>query len=429
MGANPNTISSGIKETWDKQYQVTHHKTPVYTAFANFRLAPMLQVGDTVNRHYRNTLVASTMQGDGGYRRQAITDTQEQLVINKEVETTFYIKELDEIQNHLPVRQKHAFDASVALFNQIDAEVLGQYDQYTNDLDDGDLGGTANNGITVTVNNVRKIFVQAKKKLQRNQIMLDNSAKFTGFRKEDMGVQRGVAIVSPDFYAVLLESLDGKETALGDQVGLNGHCGRYFGFDIFVSNATGWSGELNLATQPTDADTVVINGVTLTFKTTLGTTAGNMLIGASAATANDALVALINDSESLSEENGGAGAGTVGTLYVEPSAANRALLKNITATDGTTKTTFKAIGKGYVVVSETLTAAADIWTLALQIQHLLFGVNNSVDTVIQKSPNLKIKDRDGKVGVDVVTWTVFGNKVFNEHKVMMIDVKVRTDAY
>jgi hypothetical protein len=430
MASNPNTISSGIRETWDKTYQVTHHKIPVYPAFATFRLAKDLEVGDTVNRHYRNTMVAHDMAGDGGYQRQAITNTQEQLIINKEKEASFYVKKLDEIQNHLPVRKKHAFDAMAAIFNQIDGDVLGEYDSYSNSIDDSDLSGTSGNGISVTTSNVRRLFSIAKRKVQRENIMLDNVARFTGFRKEDAAAVRGVSIISPDVYQLLIESLDGKDSALGDTVGINGHVGRYYGFDLFVSNALGWSATLAFgSTKFSDGDIIVINGVSLTMKTSLGATAGNVLISSTVADNIDSIVACINDSENLSAVNGGAGPSTAGTDYVELSLANRNLLKNIVASDDDPNMTLKATGYGFIALSETATPSDILWTAAKEVQHCLFGVNNSVDLVIQKNPSLEIKDRDGKVGKDVVTWTAYGKKVFNEQTKKMIDVQVRTDTY
>ena len=235
---------------------------------------------------------------------------------------------------------------------------------------------------------------------------------------------------TPDIYQTLLDSLEGKETALGDRIALNGHAGRYFGFDLFVSNAIGWSSTLEGGTTaPSDGDTVTVNGVVFTFKTTLGTTAGNVLIGATLATALTAIEDAINDDESLSAQNGGAGASTVGTNYVELTAANRDKLYDITATASGNTMTMKAQGYGYIAVSETLTPAALTFTAAKQVQHALMGVANSVDAVIQVTPNLEIKDRDGKVGKDVVTWTAWGVKTFNEHILKMIDVRVRTAAY
>jgi hypothetical protein len=428
MSANPNAISVGIRETWANEYQVAHHKVPVYPAISNFRLAAGLKVGDTVNRQYRNSKVAYDMAGDGGYYRQALVDQNEQLTISKEKESSFYIKELDELQNHLPTRAKHAYDSSAAIFNQIDGDVLGNYDQFTG-LDAGDLGGTSGQGIVLSTANVRPIFARATKKLQRQNIMIDQNAKFTGFRKEDSETERGVAILSPDFYQTLLESLDGKESILGDKVGINGHAGRYFGYDLFVSNAVGWSGVLALNTLPTDGDTVVVNGVTFTFETGSLDAAGKVKAETDADTSRANLVAAINDSEGLALYKGGSGA--AGTAYYELSVANRALMLNITATNSNSANTLslKATGLGFVTVSETLVAAADVWTTTSQQQHCLFGVANAIDVVIQKTPNMKVKDRDGKVGSDVVTWAAYGHKVFHDGTVKMIDAKIDTSLF
>lgn len=426
---NPNTLP--MQQTWDKIYQVTHHKIPVYPAVSNFRLAKGLQQGDTVNRQYRSTMYARPMGGDGSYRRQSLTDTNQQLAIDQVYETSFYLKELDEIQKHLPTRKAYAMDASKVIFNRIDGQILGNYDSFTSTLDSGDLGGNDGEGITVSTANVRKLFSKSTKKLQRNNIMIDNAAKFTGFKKEDSKRDMGIAVISPDVHEMLLESLDGKDSDLGDRVGIQGHVGRYMGYEIFVSNALGWSGVLDFgSTDFSDGDTVVINGVTLTLKTTLGTTAGNVKIGGTVADSIDALVAAINDAEGLeADSDGNNGEGTVGTDYVELSQADRDALRNITATDGTTSLSLKAEGYGYVVVDETATPGDILWTTTTQVQHCLIGIANSIDAVIQKTPNMRVQGRTGYVGVDVVTWAAWGSKVFQESVVKMVDVQVRTDAY
>lgn len=418
MGPNPNTFQ-GIPETWAKEYQVSHLKVPVYPAISNYRLAAGLQVGDTVHRSYASSVVAKVMGADGSYSTQALQDTDETLVVDKNYEASFYIKKLDEIQNSLPVRTKYAKLSAAALFNKIDGDVLGLYDQFTTSMDAGKVGGTAGEAITVTPQNAKKLFFTAKKLLQRQNIMLDNGAQFTGFKPEDDQNVMGVAIISPDVYQSLLEAVDGKDTVFGDKVAQSGHAGSFGGFQLFVSNALGWSGELVLATQPTDGDTVTINGVTFTFKTVLGVTAGNVLIGASNDTAITNLVALINTP------------GTTTAQGVALSDANAALLAGIVGTADTAndKVTIKASGYGYLTVAETLTAVADIWTLTKQAQHCLFGVANAIDVVVQQDPNLEINPVPGKVGKDFVTWAAAGYKVFNDAKSMMIDVRVRTDAY
>ncbi len=421
LAANPNTMG-GIPETWSKEYQIVHDKIPVYPAISNYRLAAGLKVGDTVHRSYPTSLVANVMGADGSYATQALTDTDETLVIDKNYETSFYIKELDELQNSLPVRTQYAKRSMVAIFNQIDGDILGQYDQFTQTLDDGDMGGTAGAGVTITTANVKKMFFTAKRLLQKQNILLDNGARFTGFKSEDDQNAMAVAVISPEVYQNLLEAVDGKDTVFGDKVAQSGNAGMYAGFNIFVSNALGWSASLNLATIPTAGDTIVINGVTLTAAAdNSATNAGDFSIETTNDLAAANIVLLIN------------GTGTAGSdEYIDVSAANRLLLKNITATysSSTDKLTLKATGKGHVVVSETLTAAADVWTTTLQVQHCLFGVANAIDVVIQKEPSMRTKDApSAKVGYDFITWTACGYKVFNEGKAQMIDAWVRTDAY
>lgn len=421
MAANPNTFG-GIPETWSKEYQIVHDKIPVYPAISNYRLAAGLKTGDTVHRSYPTSLVANVMGADGSYVPQAVTDTDETLVIDKNYEASFYIKDLDELQNSLPVRSQYAKRSMTAIFNQIDGDILGLYDQFTQTLDAGDMGGTAGDGVTITTANVKKMFFTAKRLLQKSNIMLDNGARFTGFKSEDDANAMAVAVISPEVYQNLLEAVDGKDTVFGDKVAQSGNAGMYAGFNLFVSNALGWSASLAFATIPTAGDTITINGVVLTAAAdNSATNAGDFSIETTNDLAAANLVLLIN------------GTGTAGSdEYIDVSAANRLLLKNITATysASTDKLTLKATGKGSVAVSETLTPAANIWTTTLQVQHCLFGVANAIDVVLQKEPSMRTKDApSAKVGYDFITWTACGYKVFNEGKAQMIDAWVRTDAY
>jgi hypothetical protein len=412
--------------TWTKEYQVTHHKIPVYPAITNYRLAPDLQKGDTVKRTYARQFVANDMGGGGEFTRQAIVDTEETLTINKEKDTSFYIKKLDDIKSHLPTRKYYANRAAVALHNQIDADVLAEYANFTSALDAASFGGTATYGIEVTPSNVAKLFSTVGVLLQRSNVMVNVPVKFTAVKSEDTGKNMPVAVISPDVYSNILQKWDGKETPKSDDVTENGYCGKFFGYNIFVSNGLTWTGTLNLVTQPTDGDTVLIMGVTFTFKTTLGSTAGNVLIGGSADAARANLAGLIN-APSTTDSNGVA-------LSATPDSqgfSDQDRFKNVAATNNnsTDKMTIVAKGKGYVPVSSTLTATADGWDTNLQIQHCLIGVEGAIDLVLRVAPELDERKRDGFVGWDVVTWTCYGIKTFNDGKTKMIDVKVLTTNY
>ena len=419
--------------TWTKEYQVTHHKIPVYPAITNYRLAPDLKKGDTVTRTYARQFVANDMGGGGEFTRQVIVDTEETLTINKEKDTSFYIKELDEIQDHLPARTYYAHRSNVALHQQIDADVLGEYSNFTNALDASNgFGGTALDGIEVTKNNVSQLFSSVGVLLQRSNVMVNLPAKFTAVKSEDRGKNMPVAVISPDVYEKILLRWDGKDTPKGDDVTTNGYIGKYFSYNLFISNALTWTGTLNLATQPTDGDTVTIMGVTLTFKDTVdaGVTAGQVEIGSTVDVTRATLVAHINDPGTTVAD------GTVGrnALSSTPDTAgfsDQDRFKNVTATNDNTNDvmTLVAKGKGYVPVSSSLTAVGDGWDTGLQIQHCLIGVEGAIDLVVRVAPKLDIRKRDGFVGHDVVTWTAYGIKTFNDGKPKMVDTKVLTTNY
>jgi len=434
MFAN-NLDNSTFKEYYSKRMQVTHHKVDVFRAICNFEEAANLKEGDTVNRPYRSKMVSQAYTRGTAFTVRDISKTNEQLTVNVARVAPFYIDDLDALQSQHNDMNNFADDSVIVLANQIDGNVLGEYDQADSTVSNADIvsGGTSTHGVTIDTGNIQSVFAKAKMKLKRKNA-LGGGPKVPG------GSLRGgsslFAVISPDFEAVLLEYLAGKESNLGDSTGLAGHAGKYYGFDLYVSNSLGWSGVLGMATLPTEADTVVIQvpnkeTVTYTFKDTLGTTAGNIHIASTVDITRANFAEAINnpsDNEAEATDTGyRALSSTVGTSGYSPLDS----VEGITATnDNTADTlTLKAEGVGFLIVSETLTASADTWTAALQIQHALFGIKGAIEVVIQKAPNVEIKDVPDKIGKNVVPWTLYGLKTFTEGKLMLVDVKVRTDAY
>lgn len=410
MGANPNTLTADFPKYWSKRMQVTRFKVNTYHVLANYEEKANLKKGNTATRPYRSALTINTLGADGSYSRQAITDTEELLTIDQEKEVSFYIKELDELQSNYNTRNDYADDCAKLLTNYIDGVVLGEYDQAASKLANYEMGGggSAGDGVgfTLTTSNVLKVFGKANKALTNQNIPMTDRW----------------AVISPEFYDILWEFLAGKESQLGDKTGEMGNIGEYAGFKLYVSNNLGSSQRLEFGTNPTNNDTITINGVTFTFRTTLGVVANSIHICSDAEKTLNQLVAAINTpGTSVAEDTD--------TGFVALSAADQALMKGIVATDGATYMTLKATGKSYVVVSEALTAIADIWTLTKQLQHQVFGQGKPVDLVIQKDVNMKVKDRDGYIGSDIVTWAVFGKKTFNEGTKQLVDVQVVSSAF
>lgn len=396
-----NSLSASFPEYWSRRMQMKHNKTDVFRAIVSMEEEAKLKNGDTVHRVYRSSLRGQNYSRGSTFSVQDITNTDESLTVTSAKIVPFYVDDLDALQSNYREANQYADDAAVVLGNLIDGDVLGEYASASLSVDDGDFGGTAGNGVTLATTNVLRMFTAANKKLNAQNIEKDGR----------------FAVISPQVEAVLLEYLAGRESILGDSIGQNGHIGKFYGFDLYVSNNLGWSGKLLVGTNPTANDTVTINGVTFTFVASIGSTAGNVLIGADATASITNLVTLIN------------APGSTTATGVALSTANQAKLDNVTATAVAGGLTVAGKGVSYVAVSETLTASGDVWTAALQVQHNLFGRKGAIDLVIQQRPNVEIKDVPNQLGKNIAPWTLYGLKTFNEGASSMVDVKVRADAF
>jgi hypothetical protein len=81
---------------------------------------------------------------------------------------------------------------------------------------------------------------------------------------------------------------------MGDQFFKNGMSGMVDGFEVYYSTLVPQQYTLKLATNPTAGDTIVVLGQTFAFVSSIGSTAGNVLIGANAAATQANLKALID---------------------------------------------------------------------------------------------------------------------------------------
>ena len=444
---NPNT--NNFKETWENEYQLTHYKVPAYKAIADESLKPMLEKGQKLHRTYDSDFVTEDMGGDGGYNNQAWTDSDEYIYINYVKDVSFYIKKLDKFQANLPLQIRKARKAMNNLFLQLDGDVLGAaYAGAGSTVDDGSLGGTAGNGIALTTSNVITTFAAAETALRLANVIYDPAASFSGDFKLDREVSMPVAIISPQVYSLLLQYLGGKTTQLGDNVSNSGYVGKYFGFNLFVSNGLPWTGSLVLATNPTAGDTfTLLSGVTqkiggssvdesLTFTFRASPSAvGDVVIGTAAQDTVNNLVVALNAPYTLIANT--ATTGYVPYVKASLTPTQQKLLSNLTASNSTTTFKLQINGMGNIPVGKSMTAGGNIWTTTKQVQHNIFGVNKSISVVIQYGPDFEVlqsnpasgSSNSGRVGWDFVTWFTYGIKVFNDQAPMLVDVQIMTSTF
>lgn len=411
-----------FKTVFLAEYQMSHFKQPVYQVLADTRLESDLVKGQTIARSYASDVTVNTMGADGSYVVQAIVDTQETLVIDQEKETSIYIKDLDLLQAHLPVKQKYGRKLANAIVNYIDGDVLNVARLGAGStVDDSDLGGTSGNGIVPTASNVATVFVLAMQKLMKKNVVYNANARFSAMKLEQPEGMP-IAVITPEVLTFIQLYLGGKDTMLGDTVSKNGYRGYFMGFELFMSNALPWTAVLAMPTILTDTDTITINGVVFTADADgAAVGAGHFSIQATADLCRAQLADAIN------------GAGTPGVdTYIDLSASDRLLMKGITAVndDSANTLTLTGVGTGPIVVAQGATPADCVWTPALQQVHCIFGLSKSVSLVMSKNPSMTNRPSpQARVGEDFIVWTAYGRKIFQDQAPQLVDVKIQSSSF
>ncbi len=235
----------------------------------------------------------------------------------------------------------------------------------------------------------------------------------------DVPTMNRVAVVGPHSVAAIRKLKSQRESPLGDTVLANGIIGPWNGWTIVQNNNLPYSAVLGLATNPTANDTITIAGVTFTFVGSIGSTAGNVLIGSDVDTTRASLAAAIN------------GSSGAGTTYVELATEDIFILREkraITATNDNSGNTLTLAGYGDVVVASDLTDTTDAWTS--QKQDSYFGVRGAIDLVVQIDPNnIRIMEKEKGFADLVKSLVGFGAYMFDDGARASVDVKIDASSW
>lgn len=380
------------------------YKNNVYRSLASFEEEAVLTNGQIVDRPYRNDISVENYTKGTALTAQDISATSDQLTVSTVKALLIYIDEIDKIQNKWSAANVWSDEAGIRLANAIDARFFYEAVNANNTVDDGSIGGTSGNGITVTTGNIVLIFGKINEKLDVQNVPL---------------AERYLAM-SPQFKNVLWQYIQGKQSMLGDKTAEVGNIGEYAGLGLFLTNNHTGQAVWTPANDPSDADTVTINGVTFTWKTTIGTTAGNILRTGVLATDLTAFAAFINAGGVTTDS---------GVSNVTLSLANQRIVQQWVAVATSTTLTVRAMGASYMTVSGS--DATDVWTAAKQVQLLLAGRKGSIDCVVQQYPTVKMAETisAGKIGMNILPYTLFGVKTFNQGKNEIVQVQMRSDAF
>lgn len=391
-----NSLSASFPEVRAGEMQREFFKKNIAKVICNFQTwLDGKSYGDTLNRVY-----SSMPEYPNAYTRGSsipevdLTDTKESLVINKQYAYRFYIDDFDNIQDKYSVAIEYWKKTWEYLSNQVDADVLAEALNAASSVD----------GWTLSNSNVMAVLWDANQALAKKNIMSRDR----------------YAVISPEFENQLVQYAAGRQTVLWDKIGMNGYTMTFMGYDFYTSNLLCGSAELALATKPTANDTVTIAWVTFTFVSTIGTTPGNVLIGADADATRANLAALINAPATTT---------TKGVALSDADAKFFASRISATNDDTWDKLTVVAKWVWTLAVDSSLTAGTDWWTATAQLQHNLFGVKGNPYLIMQRQPSVTEVEAQDKMWKYFKNAVLYGVKTFHDNAQAMVDVTIRSDAF
>ena len=383
-----NNLDAFSPEYWSARTQRLLKKKLIAREIASMEEQAILRDGDMVHRPYYSDVVVNNYTKGVDVTVQDVSATDEYLIVNKSKEATVYIDEIDVKQNKYDAANKYIDRMTYALKKDIDGAFLQEVlnAQYT--MSDGDMGGNAGDPVTVSVANVFKLFTLTEAKMNANDI-------------ED--TKPWFFVITPDVKANiqqtnLVNGFNQADAALRGTLKGMGYLGQWGNFNIFVSNNVAHTNEVTMSSVAA-ADTLTINGVTITF-------AASPAAAWECKPSLAALKGMIN--------------GVMATAgdYVEFAAADRAKLLAVNA---------KAIDDGTdvtIVTAGSVAYSQSGVTLGGEIAHCWAGQYGCSDMVIQKDVAVQKNKEPKKTGYNYLCWTLYGIKTFTEGAKRCIDVLV-----
>lgn len=389
---------------WSKIMGIKLYKKNVFRNIASFKEEAVLTNGQKVDRPYRADIYVQPYVKGTALTAQDITATSDQLTVDKIFAALIYVDDVDKIQNKWDAASAWSEEAITRLSNQIDADCLylATSANDTVDYNDLDSAQTAGDPIVLTTSNVLNLFTVTSRKLSVNNV----------------GGNR-FFVISYQVKQVLLTYLAGRESILGDKTGEAGHIGRYMGFDLYESNNLTAKIRWTPTDNPSNTETLIVNGITITFETTPATVTSGFAvdIGGDTATTLDNLVSMINapttDSASVGKPATGSNLAAIQRGWV--------------AVDGTTYVDIYI--KGASQIAATTGTAQGTTSRYTQINFA--GEKGAVDLVIQKEPSVKMASTvsAGKDGMNILPKTLYAAGVFYDMKARIFGVEVDSSVF
>ena len=358
-----------------------------------------LSIGDQLHKPYMGYARVQNYTKGTDITVKDMNATDDSVTVSTAKVASFYVDNIDKVQNKYDAIVAGASQAQRSLNNVIDQAVLNQYSNARTTLDDGDFGGTDGNGLVLSTSNVANVFTAQDRVLNGRNRMSNN--RFT--------------MVGPRMLETIKNYVGARETGFGEMVSDNGVVGNRFGFRLVLSNNLPFTATLDGATIFVDTETITINGVTFTADADgAAVGAGHFSIQTTAALCIAQLASAIND-------DGTPGADT----YIALSDEDRQLIEEAGIVATISGTNLLLTGYGDIVVSEA--CAGNGWSA--QTQYSLAGIDNSVALITQITPTVEFRDAQLRLGKYVHPYTLYGVGTFERMKGNLVATKMNVSSW
>lgn len=358
--------------------------------------------GVTKNLPYINPSEIGEYTRYGNATATDIESDVDQITINKTPYIKFVIDQLDEEDAYIAMSPEIVSDATYQIKKQIDGEFFSKVSEAYWKYDA--------NGFGKNVGTLSPLTLVTGASENISTVFGDSAAGLASIGANESKLK----IVGDKFLQPKLTTLGMQVTGdIASQSYSRGFRGDFGGLGVYMSSCLYSTAIFDIATNPTNGDTMNVLGATVTFVSSIGTAEGNVLIEASAAATVDNLVALFNKTA------GG------GTKYVGFTKTDRARLAGVTATDGTTTVIFTSKA-GALIASSTMTAAAN--DFQVQITYYSVMEKGAIKMATRNMAKVKVVDNEGNLGKTIQIWARYGMKVTTRSKERMCVIPVVTKS-
>lgn len=397
-----NTFTSAVKQHWEAGLQRNLEKHLVAMELATMKI---VADGTVLN------IPRLAFQSVGSYTKYTnvtvsdLTTANDTLTINTTQMITFAMDKIDMGDNYINIIPKATSNAGYKLKQAIDGAFLNQYSNATNVYNTNGLNGAA--GVPVVLatgasQNLSTVFGDSQAKLINdgtniNDICLVVDAVVLNIINT-LGLENGFQVA---------------DEAYTNKVA-RGYKGRFLGMEVYLATNLTCTSVFDMATQPTANDTVTIAGQVFTFVASIGTTAGNVLIGADVDATRVNLAAAIND------------AGTTAATHVAVTDPSK-FLNFITAVDSPSGDTLTVTSKsGRMSVTSTMTNASNDWQA--ETIHCIMMEKGSIWMALRNNVTVDERDEPLKLVTNYLIYTRYGITTPQEGKDRMVDLQIQATA-